>query len=85
MLVTTQEKIFQALDWLIYTALLGVALYFIIVSEVIDTFSEQWTDFHNHEDDHSNKTQPSLMACIKQDKIMSLHPPNFTIQYEVLT
>ena len=79
-----KDKIFQAIDWLMYFVLLCIALYFIVKSEVLDTFSQKWTDFHNHEDDHSNKTQPSLMACIKQDNFMSLHPHNFTIQYEVL-
>ena len=79
-----RDKIFQAIDWYIYLSLLGTALYFIVKSEVLDTFSQKWTDFHNHEDDHSNKTQPSIMACIKQDNFMPLNPHNLTIQYEVL-
>ena len=79
-----KDKIFQAIDWLMYFVLLCIALYFIVKSEVLDTFSQKWTDFHNHEDDHSNKTQPSLMACIKQDNFMSLQPHNLTVQYEVL-
>ena len=81
--MTMQGKIFQALDWLLYILLLAVALYFIIESEVLNTFSEKWTDFHNHEDSQSNSSQPSIMACIKQDNSSVIDQTDLTIQYEV--
>ena len=78
-----QGKIFQALDWLLYILLLAVALYFIIESEVLNTFSEKWTDYHNHEDSQSNSSQPSIMACIKQDNSSTIDQTDLTIHYKI--
>ena len=60
----TLDRTFQVMEWLVYLAFLGIAIYLILEGQIYQKYAKELTDFTKY--DEPINERPTFIVCLKQ-------------------